>query len=485
MNGTYRILEEIGAGGMARVHLAVQRGGPLRRRRAVAIKRLHPELARDEGRIAMLLDEARLVSRISHPNVVPFLDVLVEGDAVSLVMEYVHGEALSALLRRARASGEPIPVPIAVAIVCDLLRGLHAAHDARGEGGDALELVHRDVSPENVIVGACGTSKLLDFGVAKAVGRLQSTREGGLKGKLAYMAPEQVQREPVDRRTDVYAASVVLWELLTNRALYAGDSEASVLEQVLLGFVDPPSAVVAADGFRFFEREPSRLDAVRALDDLVLRGLSRAPEARFPSAEAMATALESATPRATAATVASYVATKANPALAARAARVADAEGRREPGASRLGAFRALTLRVAFAAFACAGACSLAQIGGADAKRVEARSAFAEPPRLLRSGTSTALREASASEAFAVAAVGDYIELDAVDFELDEPQEDVRRRPDGPSDPARARLAVRVPRTPPRDAARARAAPRCDPPFVRDDLGRKIYKRECLGDGTR
>src|SRR5262249_6584021 len=146
-------------------------------------------------------------ARVHSPHVVPTLDVIATGGELFLVMEYVRGESLARLVQLVRARGQRIPLPIAVSITCGVLQGLHAAHDARDERGKALGIVHRDVSPQNILVGSDGLARVLDFGVAKAAGRCQTTRDGRLKGKLSYMAPEQLCGEAVTRKTDIYAAS--------------------------------------------------------------------------------------------------------------------------------------------------------------------------------------------------------------------------------------------------------------------------------------
>ena len=213
----------IAAGGMATVHVGrlVAHGGFAR---TIAIKRLHPQLVADPEVAATFAEEARLSARIAHANVAAVLDVVVDGDELLLVMEYVHGEALSRLLISSRATGDRVPVPIVNSILCDLLHGLHAAHEATGEDGAPLKLVHRDVSPQNVIVGADGIARVVDFGIAKAIGRAQVTREGQLRGKMPYMAPEQLLRRGVDRRTDVYAAGVIAWEALAGKRLFQAES---------------------------------------------------------------------------------------------------------------------------------------------------------------------------------------------------------------------------------------------------------------------
>jgi serine/threonine-protein kinase len=232
-------------------------------------------------------------------------------------MDYVHGETLASLMARSAEEGILVPIAVAVAAVRDLLRGLHAAHEATTENGTPLGIVHRDVSPQNVIVGADGSARLFDFGVAKAVGRLQTTREGAAKGKLGYMAPEQLKNGPIDRRADVYAASVVLWELLTGRRLFDGDSEAQVLASVLVGHIEPPSH------FR---------DAVSpSLDAVVMRGLSRRRDDRFLTAAEMVEALDRAAEPADSEAVAHLVRSLAADSLARRAAIVKQAEACEAP----------------------------------------------------------------------------------------------------------------------------------------------------------
>jgi hypothetical protein len=278
--GRYVVHAEIAAGGMATVHVG-RLLGPASFARTVAIKRLHPQFAKDPEFVAMFLDEARLAARVRHPNVVPVLDVVAEGGELFLVMDYVEGESLSRLIGASRKRGHAPPPHIAAAIVAQSLHGLHAAHEARDERGDPLSIVHRDMSPQNVLVGTDGVARVLDFGVAKAVGRAQITREGELKGKLPYMAPEQVRRgAKVTRRTDVYSAGVVLWEALAARRLFDGDGEGEILSSVIEGPTGPPSS-----------EEPG-VPAV--LDAITMRALRRDPKERFATAREMAIAIEAA-----------------------------------------------------------------------------------------------------------------------------------------------------------------------------------------------
>ncbi len=306
--GRYALHGQIAHGGMAVVYLG-KLLGPVGFSRPVAVKRLHPQIARDEHVRDMFIDEARLTSRICHPNVVPTLDVVTDGGELLLVMEYVHGETLHQLLRAMRRRDERIPLRVALAVICGMLHGLHAAHEATAETGDPLCIVHRDVSPQNVMVGVDGVARVLDFGIARASVRLESTREGVVKGKIAYMAPEQLGGGPVDRRADVYGASVILWEMLTGRRLFVRDDGASVMvDKLLRGTIEPPS--------RHATGIPKLLDAI------VLNGLSRNPEHRFPTAREMALALEKVGELARSSEVSEWVQLLAPEALAQRSLRL-------------------------------------------------------------------------------------------------------------------------------------------------------------------
>lgn len=308
--GRYVLYDEIASGGMAAVHFG-RLTGPAGFTRPVAMKRLHPQFANDPEFVKMFLDEARLSARIRHPNVVATLDVIVE-DEIFLVMEYVPGESLAQLARVAQQHCEPIDPLITVGIVSAMLRGLHAAHETNDDQGAPLGLVHRDVSPQNTIVGTDGITRLIDFGIAKAIGRMQSTREGQLKGKLGYMAPEQVLGEPVTRRTDVYSASVILWETLTARRLFQAENEAKVLSKILSDEVPAPSTIAA--------------DLPRSFDNVVLRGLHRDPAKRYESAREMAAHLEACAGVASPSEIANWVERIAGEELRERQARIESIE---------------------------------------------------------------------------------------------------------------------------------------------------------------
>jgi eukaryotic-like serine/threonine-protein kinase len=217
---SYRRIEVIAKGGMGRVELAARQEG--RFRRLYAIKRLHDHLLEDGDFESMFLDEARVAGLIDHPNVVGVLDVGRDAEGPYLVMPYVHGIALSRLVGLARKAAVQLPMEVVARIGLDVARGLHAAHEVRDEMGVSLGLVHRDVSPQNILVGFDGVARVTDFGIAKAIGQSTRTSTGVAKGKHAYMSPEQIRLAPLDRRSDLFALGVVLYEALTNERLYSG-----------------------------------------------------------------------------------------------------------------------------------------------------------------------------------------------------------------------------------------------------------------------
>ena len=309
--GRYAIFDEIAAGGMATVHLGRLIGSE-GFTRTVAIKRLHANYAKDPDFVAMFLDEARLAARIQHPNVVPTLDVVSLEGELYLIMEYVQGESFARLHRQVVAKGLRVPLRITLSIFEGVLHGLHAAHEARSERGEPLGIVHRDVSPQNIQVGTDGVARVLDFGVAKAAWRQHTTKEGQLKGKLAYMAPEQFDIVPIDRRADIYAASVVLWEALTGTRLFEAESPMVLMSQITSRPITRPSALVAG------------LPA--GLDDIVMRGLARNREDRYPTAREMAIALENVG-AASQREVGEWVELTVGEALHKRARKVAEVEG--------------------------------------------------------------------------------------------------------------------------------------------------------------
>ena len=303
--GRYLLHAPIARGGMATVHAArlMAAEGVTR---LVAAKRLHPHYVDDPEFVAMFHDEARIASRIHHPNVVPVLDVILDGEEVILVQEYVHGVPLSYLFKLALASREPVPLPITLTIVSGVLAGLHAAHEATDDVGEPLNIVHRDVSPQNVLVSVDGVPRLVDFGIAKARTSLHHTREGFFKGKLAYMAPEQIRAERVTRGADIYAAGVLLWELLVNRRFYDGKNDPAFVRAVALGATPTPTEALEAERGTI---EADRWAQVYLLEPIIARAMATQPEDRYATAAEMAAALADVAPNAPAAEVAAWVKT--------------------------------------------------------------------------------------------------------------------------------------------------------------------------------
>ena len=277
--GRYALFDQIAQGGMATVHLG-RLVGPVGFSKIVAIKQMHASAARNPDFVAMFLDEARLSGRVQHPNVVATFDVIANGGEAFLVMEYVHGESLSALLRATRLRNERLVPAFAVHILCDVLSGLHAAHEATDEHGGPLNLIHRDVSPQNIMIGVDGVARVLDFGIAKAAGRLQETQTGQLKGKLGYMAPEQLLGRPLDRRVDIFAAGICLWEAISGRKMFDADNSGQLMYQVLETEIPPLSAIA---------------DVPLALSRAVERATARHPDERFATAREFARELERST----------------------------------------------------------------------------------------------------------------------------------------------------------------------------------------------
>ena len=284
--GDYEIRSRLRAGGMATLFLA-HRHGAAGVSRPVAIKVIHPHLAQNELIVRMFIDEARISSHITHSNVV-YVEKFGEHDGVYyIVMEYVDGCSLHQLLRACVAEGRKLSPAIAVHLAIEAAAGLHAAHETTGEDGAPLGIVHRDVSPSNVLLTRDGRVKRIDFGIAKARGRLGATRSGsGLKGKLRYMPPEQAWGKPIDRCADVYALGICLWELLTCRQLFRGADDLAVLEAVRNPVIPPPSTI--------------NPEVSAALDAVVLRATAKRPEDRHQTALELRRDLMAAVPAAVA-----------------------------------------------------------------------------------------------------------------------------------------------------------------------------------------
>jgi serine/threonine-protein kinase len=320
--GRYVLHEPIARGGMATVYLARQLGAD-GFSRLVAVKRLHPQFAADADFVAKFFDEARIASTVRHPNVVPVLDVVRAGGGALLVQEYVHGAPLDKLTKPLGGRRGPVPVRVAVAIAAGVLAGLHAAHEARDARGEPLEIVHRDVSPQNIIVGVDGVPRLLDFGIAKGRWSPNLTREGQFKGKVAYMAAEQLTGAAVTRAADLFALGVVLWEMLVGRRLHGGKS-ADVVVGAVLGGNAPTLSAGLASTYEGAERYAE----VAPLEPVVARALARRPGDRYESAQAMLEALVAAAPPAPATAVAAWVKAAGAPYLEARDRALALAEER-------------------------------------------------------------------------------------------------------------------------------------------------------------
>jgi serine/threonine-protein kinase len=276
--GRYRVVDEIGIGGMASVHLA-RMDGPGGFQKWIAIKRIHPHLVEDDTFVNMFLDEARVAARISHPNVATVFELGRHDSTYWIAMEYLHGEPLREIMRRTLDLGTPMPPDIACRIIADAAEGLHAAHELLGNDGEKLGLVHRDVTPHNLFVTYDGNTKVVDFGIAKFSSRMASTRAGTLKGKLAYMSPEQVTGQSVDRRTDVFALGVVLWELTTGQRLFRMQNDLDTLAKVQECAIPLPSTVVR--GY------PSDVEAA------TMKALAKNPAERYRTARELSRALQS------------------------------------------------------------------------------------------------------------------------------------------------------------------------------------------------
>jgi serine/threonine-protein kinase len=274
--GRFLLFERVAIGGMAEVFAAVRWDDD--QGHLYAVKRILPTLAEDRELVQMFLDEARVMVQLEHRGIVPVHELGKLPGGYYIAMDYVAGCDLRALAAKFRAAGESPPVAVVAHVGAEVADALDHAHRGRGATGEALQVVHRDVSPANVLVGFDGQVRIIDFGIAQAAHRrAERGAPGVLRGKFAYMSPEMVRGLPVDRRSDVFALGVVLWELLAMRRLFAGSTELAVMEQVRAAQVPPPSSCNPA--------VPPGLDAV------VLRALAREPDARFAWASELRDAL--------------------------------------------------------------------------------------------------------------------------------------------------------------------------------------------------
>jgi len=276
--GRYELLLQIGKGGMASVWVAHEHAPVKENERIVAVKVMLPSLAADPDFVAMFLDEGRLVQRIRHAHVVELYEVGEANGLMFIAMEWVEGESLHTLIAEA-GKRRPIPPEMAVRIIADAASGLHAAHETRDDAGRLLNVVHRDVSPHNILIGTNGKVKLVDFGVAKARERMaEATSVGHVKGKFGYMSPEHALARPVDRRSDVFSLGIVLYELTTGKRLFRGESDAETVQLVVQGDIPRPRLI-----------DPGY---PKALEAIVMKALSRSRRERFQTARDFQRALE-------------------------------------------------------------------------------------------------------------------------------------------------------------------------------------------------
>ncbi len=274
--GKYRLIAELGHGGMAEVFLAVVRG-PAGFNKLVVIKQIRPQLAEDPEFLGMFLDEARLAARLSHPNVVQTNEVGQEGERYFIAMEYLEGQPLNRVLHRlSRAGG--LPLSLHLRVISEVLSGLHHAHELTDYDGTALGVVHRDITPHNIFVTYDGQVKVVDFGIAKALNSSSETRTGVLKGKVAYMAPEQARGERVDRRADIFSVGVLLWEAATGKRLWKGVPDITILQRLLSGEIPSPKTVKA--------------DVPDKLEEIIMKALAHQRDNRYETAIDLQTDIE-------------------------------------------------------------------------------------------------------------------------------------------------------------------------------------------------
>ncbi|MCK9463200.1 MAG: serine/threonine protein kinase, partial [Proteobacteria bacterium] len=267
--GKYYLLDRISVGGMAEVFKA-KAFGVEGFERLIAVKRILPSIAEDEEFITMFIDEAKIAVQLTHANIAQIFDLGKVGDSYFIALEYVAGKDLRAMFDRMRKLGQSLPIPMAAYVTMKICEGLDYAHNKKDAAGRDLNLVHRDVSPQNVLISYDGEVKIIDFGIAKAAGKAGKTQAGILKGKFGYMSPEQVRGLPLDRRSDIFAVGICLWELLTGERLFVGESDFSTLEKVRNVEIVPPS--------KYNKRIPEELEKI------ILRILSREVEDRYQSA---------------------------------------------------------------------------------------------------------------------------------------------------------------------------------------------------------
>jgi serine/threonine-protein kinase len=264
---SYRALLKLAAGGTATVYVGVSTNAS---REIVAIKKPHPHLFDDPRFLTALRREAAIASRLDHPNVVRVRELVSEGDAVELVMDYVDGISLSDLIRAWDSDANENSLAAALRIALDVCAGLAAAHALKDSNGESLGVIHRDVSPQNVLIGTDGIAKLADFGLTRSIAfGDRSTTDGVLKGKAGYLAPEYVRGAPIDQRIDIFALGVVIWESITKQRLFSGENEADTLQRILKTEVPSVASKIISD------------ELAKDLDAILQHALARAPADRF------------------------------------------------------------------------------------------------------------------------------------------------------------------------------------------------------------
>jgi len=274
--GRYTLLKRLASGGMGELFLARPVEDP--NSQLIAVKTLLPAMAEDPDLVLMFLDEARLAARLHHPNICRIHDLGMEDGVLFMALEFIHGEDCERIQKALAKQGKTLPIGLAARIVADAAKGLHAAHELTDESGERVNLVHRDISPHNILTTFSGQVKIIDFGLAKALGRATQSQTGSLKGKFAYMSPELVRSERINHRSDVFALGVVLHELLTGKRLFQADSEIATLALIARCEVEPPSK--------------TNPNIPPALDAIAMRALTPNPDDRWQTAEDMRAGLE-------------------------------------------------------------------------------------------------------------------------------------------------------------------------------------------------
>jgi serine/threonine-protein kinase len=267
--GKYSLIDRIAVGGMAEIFLARQ-AGLEGFEKTIVIKRIRPHLSNQKSFVKMFLNEAKLAAQLNHPNIVQIYDLGKISDTYFIAMEYIFGRDMRRIIPKADAMGIPFPMVYALKIASSVCEGLFYAHQKTDIYGNALNIVHRDVTPENIFVSFDGTVKILDFGIAKAANQIEQTRAGEIKGKLSYMSPEQCMGKPLDHRSDIFSLGVVLYEWVTGFKLFTGDSEVAILKSITEGKIYAPSYFKA--------------DIPEAVERILMKALDKDRELRYQTA---------------------------------------------------------------------------------------------------------------------------------------------------------------------------------------------------------